>query len=100
MPYLPVARRKFEKRIPLASIFSGVRGILKFTRARGQNMSSAAQISILTDLMHPSEAASLLESPFSGAIGSSTSFPAVTKVDGLPPAPSSFSRNLCRSFEL
>ena len=88
MPYLPVARTKFETRIPLASIFFGVRGILKFTRARGQEMSSCAHRSIGNDLMHPSEAASLLESPFSGAIGSSTSFPAVTKVDGLPPAPS------------
>ena len=89
MPYLPVARTKFEKPIPLASIFSGVRGILNFTRARWQKMSSPTHRSILNDLLHPSEAASLLESPFSGAIGSSTSFPAVTKVDGLPPAPSS-----------
>ena len=83
-----MARTKFEKLIPLASIFSGVRGILKFTRARGQKMSSYAQRSILHDLIHPYEAASLLEYTFSGAIGSSTSFPAVTKVDGLPPAPS------------
>ena len=88
MPYLLVARTKFEIEIPLASIFFGVRGILKFTRARGHKMSSSEHKSILTDLIHPSEAASLLESPFSGAIGSSTSFPAVTKVDGLPPAPS------------
>ena len=88
MPYLPVARTKFETRIPLASIFFGVRGILKFTRAKGHKMSSCAHRSILNDLMHPSEAARLLESPFSCAMGSSTSFPAVTKVDGLPPAPS------------
>ena len=51
-------------------------------------MSSPADRSILNDLMHPFEAARLLESPFSGTMGSSTSFPAVTKVDGLPPAPS------------
>ena len=88
MPYSPGARSKFEKPIPLASIFSGVRGILKFTRARGQKMRSSAHRSILNNLIHPSEAGNLLESPFSGAIGSSTSFPAVTKVDGLPPAPS------------
>ena len=88
MPYLPVARTKFETLISLASIFFRVRGILKFSRAKGHKMSSYEHRSIRNDLMHPSEAASLLESPFSGAMGSSTSFPAVTKVDGLPPAPS------------
>ena len=88
MQYLLVARTQFEKLIPLASIFSGVRGILKFTRAIGQQLSSSAHISILNDLIPPSVAASLLESPLGAARGSSTSFPAVTKVDGLPPAPS------------
>ena len=88
MPYVPVARTKFEKPFPLASIFSRIRGILNFTRTTEQTMSSAANRSIPNHLLHLSGAASLLESPFSGAMGSSTSFPAVTKVDGLPPAPS------------
>ena len=88
MPYLPVVRTKFETRIRLASIFSRIRGILSFTRTRGQLMSSVAYRSILYHLLNPFEAVSILESPFSGAMGSSTSFPAVTKVDGLPPAPS------------
>ena len=88
MPYVPVARTKFEKPFPLASIFFRIRGILSFTRTRGQLMSSVAYRSILYHLLNPFEAVSILESPFSGAMGSSTSFPAVTKVDGLPPAPS------------